>query len=155
MHVHRLARRLIQAVVPATPSEPALTDPPKPGGKAILDDCDIHFVPLRWSAKTGTLTAGVMQFERATDPIGAASPRPLTLAISTVDSKRGIRSPLDAAILRQAAADVAGYRKIDEIPFDFERRLSVVVEAPGFRSACAQRDRRRPGHVLSSKHGKK
>jgi hypothetical protein len=89
MHAHRLARRLIQAVVPATPSEPALTDPPKPGGKAILDDCDIHFVPLRWSAKTGTLTAGVMQFERATDPIGAASPRPLTLAISTVDSKRG------------------------------------------------------------------
>jgi magnesium-transporting ATPase (P-type) len=46
----------------------------------------------------------------------------------TGDSKRGIRSPLDAAILRQAAADVTGYRKID---FDFERRrLSVVVEAP-------------------------
>ena len=38
---------------------------------------------------------------------------------------------LDAAILQQAAAESAGYQKIDEIPFDFERRrLSVVVEAP-------------------------
>ena len=43
----------------------------------------------------------------------------------------GIRSPLDAALLQQAAADATGYQKVDEIPFDFERRrLSVVVEAP-------------------------
>jgi magnesium-transporting ATPase (P-type) len=58
------------------------------------------------------------------------------LAVETLCSRNGrfetgIRSPLDAAILRQAAADVTGYRKIEEIPFDFERRrLSVVVEAP-------------------------
>jgi Mg2+-importing ATPase len=83
------------------------------------------------SDKTGTLTAGVMQFERAVDPMGAASPRPLTLAYINGRFETGIRSPLDAAILHQAAANVAGYQKIDEIPFDFERRrLSVVVETP-------------------------
>jgi Mg2+-importing ATPase len=83
------------------------------------------------SDKTGTLTAGIMQFDRAADPIGAPSPRPLTLAYINGRFETGIRSPLDAALLRQAAADVTGYRKIDEIPFDFERRrLSVVVEAP-------------------------
>ena len=84
------------------------------------------------SDKTGTLTSGVMQFDGSVDPTGAASPRPLTLASINSSFETGIRSPLDAAILQQAAADVEGYQKIDEIPFDFERRrLSVVVEAPG------------------------
>jgi P-type Mg2+ transporter len=55
----------------------------------------------------------------------------LTLAYINGRFETGIRSPLDAAILHQAAADVTGYQKIDEIPFDFERRrLSVVVETP-------------------------
>jgi Mg2+-importing ATPase len=73
-----------------------------------------------------------MQFERAVDPTGMVSPRPLTLAYINSRFETGIRSPLDAAILQQPAVDVTGYRKVDEIPFDFERRrLSVVVEAPG------------------------
>ena len=88
-------------------------------------------IDILCSDKTGTLTAGVMQFDRALDSIGAASPRPLTLAFINSHFETGIRSPLDVAILQQAAADVAGYQKIDEVPFDFERRrLSVVVEAP-------------------------
>jgi len=88
-------------------------------------------IDILCSDKTGTLTAGVMQFDASVDPTGAASPRPLTLAYINGSFETGIRSPLDAAILRQAALDVSGYQKIDEIPFDFERRrLSVVVEAP-------------------------
>jgi len=88
-------------------------------------------IDILCSDKTGTLTAGVMQFERAVDPIGAASPRPLTLAYINSQLETGIRSPLDVAILHQVAADITGYEKIDEIPFDFERRrLSVVVAPP-------------------------
>ena len=83
------------------------------------------------SDKTGTLTAGVMQFDRALDPTGAASLRPFTLAYINSHFETGIRSPFDAAILQQDAVDVTGYAKIDEIPFDFERRrLSVVVTTP-------------------------
>ena len=93
---------------------------------------DFGSIDVLCSDKTGTLTSGVMQFDRAVDPTGAPSPRPLTLASLNAHFETGIRSPLDAAILGQPVADVTGYRKLDEIPFDFERRrLSVVVEAPG------------------------
>ena len=93
---------------------------------------DFGAIDILCSDKTGTLTSGVMQFDRAVDPTGASSPRPLTLASINSSFETGIRSPLDVAILQQTAADAAGYQKIDEIPFDFERRrLSVVVEAPG------------------------
>jgi Mg2+-importing ATPase len=93
---------------------------------------DFGSIDILCSDKTGTLTTGVMQFDRSVDPRGVASLRPLTLASINSAFETGIRSPLDAAILQRAPADIAGYQKIDEIPFDFERRrLSVVVEAPG------------------------
>jgi P-type Mg2+ transporter len=89
------------------------------------------------SDKTGTLTTGVMQIDRALDVNGTESTRPLTLAYVNSHFETGIRSPLDVAILDRAAIDVAGYRKIDEIPFDFERRrLSVVVEPPDASGRC-------------------
>ncbi|HUL75463.1 MAG TPA: magnesium-translocating P-type ATPase [Vicinamibacterales bacterium] len=84
------------------------------------------------SDKTGTLTTGVMQLESAVDPAGAEAERPFTLAYVNSRLETGIRSPLEAAILGHATIDIADYKKIDEVPFDFDRRrLSVVVEAPG------------------------
>jgi P-type Mg2+ transporter len=95
---------------------------------------DFGSIDVLCSDKTGTLTAGVMQLERAVDPTGVESAWPLTLAYLNSRFETGIRSPLDAAILHHDAVDIAGYRKIDEIPFDFDRRrLSVVVEPSGER----------------------
>jgi P-type Mg2+ transporter len=80
------------------------------------------------SDKTGTLTGGVMQLDRALDPTGTPSQRPLALAFINSSFETGIRSPFDASILQQRSTDIAKYRKLDELPFDFERRrLSVVV----------------------------
>ena len=44
----------------------------------------------------------------------------------------GIKSPLDDAILKHEHPAIAEYEKVDEIPFDFNRkRLSVVVRRSG------------------------
>jgi Mg2+-importing ATPase len=81
------------------------------------------------SDKTGTLTTGAMQIDGTYDSDGAIAERPFTLAYVNSALETGIRSPLDAAILAHKTVDIAAYRKVDEVPFDFERRrLSVVVE---------------------------
>jgi P-type Mg2+ transporter len=81
------------------------------------------------SDKTGTLTSGDMVLDRHLDPFGRVSERPFTLAYANSSHQTGIKSPLDEAILKRGGIHTNGYRKIDEIPFDFERRrLSVVVE---------------------------
>lgn len=86
------------------------------------------------SDKTGTLTSGQMSIERATDAIGQAAEKALQLAQVNSALQMGIRSPLDAAILAKCPEALAGYAKIDEIPFDFERRrLSIIVEHNGAR----------------------
>ena len=46
----------------------------------------------------------------------------------------GLKSPLDEAILAAGTLDLAAWRKIDEVPFDFERRrVSILVEGGGRR----------------------
>ena len=63
-------------------------------------------------------------------PFRADGARALLLARLNAAHESGIRSPLDA-LLRAPAPDLPGYTKLDEIPFDFERRrLSVVLEGP-------------------------
>src|SRR5437899_3853650 len=112
------------------------------------------------SDQTGTLTSGEMVLDRHLDPFGQVSERSFTLAYVNSAHQTGIKSPLDEAILKRGGAASNGYRKIDEIPFDFERRrLSVVVENSGGRllitkgapegviaccTACEIHDRRAP-----------
>jgi Mg2+-importing ATPase len=90
------------------------------------------------SDKTGTLTSGTMVLDQHIDPQGKSSERVLHLAYLNSSFETGIKSPLDAAILEHGQSDlhpgVPEYHKLDEIPFDFERRrLSVVVEREGER----------------------
>jgi Mg2+-importing ATPase len=81
------------------------------------------------SDKTGTLTSGNTVLYECLDPLGHSSQRVLLYAYINSFCETGIKSPLDAAILQQRQLDVQDYRKVREIPFDFERRrLSVVVE---------------------------
>jgi Mg2+-importing ATPase len=79
--------------------------------------------------KTGTLTEAHIHLERSMDPLGRESERVLKLAYFNSFFETGLKSPLDDAILDHQEIDVTGWRKIDEVPFDFERRrVSVLLE---------------------------
>ena len=79
--------------------------------------------------KTGTLTSGETRLEGYLDLSDQTSERVLLFSSLSSMYETGIKSPLDEAILQHGTLDITGYSKIDEIPFDFERRcLSVVVQ---------------------------
>jgi P-type Mg2+ transporter len=79
--------------------------------------------------KTGTLTEARIHLERYIDGLGQENKRVLELAYLNSFFETGLKSPLDDAILEHKEIDVTGWRKIDEVPFDFERRrVSVLVD---------------------------
>lgn len=81
--------------------------------------------------KTGTLTQGEMTLDASVDSQGAASTKVLQWAYLNAAFETGIQNPLDDALMR-AGADrslgTQGWRKADEIPYDFVRkRLTIVL----------------------------
>jgi P-type Mg2+ transporter len=84
--------------------------------------------------KTGTLTEGVVRLDGALDVTGQPSEAVFRLAYLNAALQSGLPNPLDEAITGARTLDLAGVRKVDEIPYDFTRkRLSVVVEEQGAR----------------------
>ena len=84
--------------------------------------------------KTGTLTQDKVVLERHLDALGREDVRVLRCAYLNSYFQTGLSNLIDQAIvvklaeLEDAKAVNAAWEKVDEIPFDFERRrLSVVV----------------------------
>ena len=79
--------------------------------------------------KTGTLTEARIKLEQHVDALGQPSDRVLELAYLNSFFETGLKSPLDEAILAHQEIDVSAWQKIDEVPFDFERRrVSVLLD---------------------------
>lgn len=84
--------------------------------------------------KTGTITQGKIVLEQYIDPLGRESDEVLYFAYLNSYYQTGLRNMMDEAVLdhvhlEQRAKVEDQYHKVDEIPFDFERRrMSVVVE---------------------------
>ena len=83
--------------------------------------------------KTGTLTQDRIFLERHTGVDGEESDEVLKLAYLNSYYQTGLKNLLDVAVLDHAEVQrelnvATNYRKVDEIPFDFQRRrMSVVV----------------------------
>ena len=81
--------------------------------------------------KTGTLTEARIGLAKSIDPMGQTSDAALRFAYLNSYFESGLKNPLDEAILTRPGIDTAGWKKIDEVPFDFERRcVSVLLEHP-------------------------
>ncbi|MDE3128077.1 MAG: magnesium-translocating P-type ATPase, partial [Gemmatimonadota bacterium] len=85
--------------------------------------------------KTGTLTMDRVILQHHRDLDGEESPRVLFDALLVSHFQTGLRNLLDRAVVRYATehgtAIPAGYVAVDELPFDFERKImSVVVATP-------------------------
>ncbi len=80
------------------------------------------------SDKTGTLTEGIVQLQSALDADGNASEKVLLQAYINSFFETGFTNPIDEAIRNNKKFDLSGYRKQDEIPYDFIRkRLTILV----------------------------
>jgi Mg2+-importing ATPase len=83
--------------------------------------------------KTGTLTQDRVILEKYVDVTGRQSEDVLRYAYMNSYYQTGLKNLLDRSVLSHTDLDVdRGCRKVDEIPFDFQRkRMSVVVDYEG------------------------
>jgi len=105
---------------------------------------DLGNIEILFTDKTGTLTEGVITFERGLDAEGRESDSPLLLglvcneALVTKDGPIGgnaldqaLWSTPEAATGKEGATSAAGYERLGILPFDHERQLaSVLVKDP-------------------------
>lgn len=85
--------------------------------------------------KTGTLTMDRVILQQHCNVVGEDDESVLALAYLNSHFQTGLKNVLDRAVLQHSEREdrfqIPQYRKIDEIPFDFSRKLmSVVVETP-------------------------
>ena len=81
--------------------------------------------------KTGTITEGVVTLQSVTDLEGQESDLALRYAYLNASFQTGFSSPIDEAIRKYRPIDIAAWKKLDEVPYDFLRkRLSVLAAGP-------------------------
>ena len=79
--------------------------------------------------KTGTLTLDKIVLEKYCDVVRNEDRGVLELAYLNSSYQTGLKNILDRAVLRCENPPTNQYKKIDEVPFDFSRKImSVVVE---------------------------
>ena len=80
--------------------------------------------------KTGTLTEGTVKVHGVLDLGGRESEEVFLLAYVNASFETGFANPIDQAILNYRRPDISGFKKLDEVPYDFIRkRLSILASS--------------------------
>ncbi len=103
--------------------------------KRLISIEDLGNIEVLFTDKTGTLTEGRITFHESVDAGGRPDDEVMKLGMLCTASQRsdagGSGNSLDEALLA-ASAPPNGYRVLDQLPFDHERRMmSTLLEAPG------------------------
>jgi Mg2+-importing ATPase len=90
---------------------------------------DLGSMDVLCTDKTGTLTEAKIVMERHVDALGQSSQRVLELAYLNSFFESGLKNSMDEAILSHGSIATSSWKKVDEVPFDFERRcVSVLLD---------------------------
>ena len=81
--------------------------------------------------KTGTLTEDHITLIKCVDATGEESDETNLWGYLSSKNLTGVRGVLDEAIERFKKLDITGWEKVDEIPFDAERKLESVIVKKG------------------------
>jgi len=81
--------------------------------------------------KTGTLTEDKIALVKYVDGKGITSEKTLEYAYINSVLSSGYKNPLDDAVQEFRHVSLKEYKKIDELPFDFERRRESVIVQKG------------------------
>ncbi len=82
--------------------------------------------------KTGTLTEGKVYLHEYLNVKQNKDKKIIFYAFLNSFYQTGLKNPIDEAIVSFEKQDISGYEKVDEIPYDFQRRrLSIVVKERG------------------------
>jgi Mg2+-importing ATPase len=101
--------------------------------KRLVSIEDLGNVEVLFTDKTGTLTLGAVGFSQALDGGGRPSADVLRYGLLATQREAGgssAVSQLDDALRSSEAAravDLAGWRRLAELPFDYDRRLMSVL----------------------------
>lgn len=79
--------------------------------------------------KTGTLTSGVIQLKNGCGIDGNKSEKVLLYAYLNASFQTGYTNPIDQAIAQGVTVDASNWTKLDETPYDFNRkRISILAK---------------------------
>ena len=101
--------------------------------------------------KTGTLTEDRITLVKCIDAAGNESEEVLFFGYLSSRNLTGVRGVLDHAIEAYRKVDIADWEKVDEVPFDAERRLESVVVAKGNETVLIAKGA--PENILKNTEG--
>ena len=103
--------------------------------KRLASIPDFGEMDILCTDKTGTLTENKIELVTYTDVAGNHSEQVLLQAYLNSFYQTGIKNPMDEAVIQYKKEEIKDFKKVDEIPFDFERRkMSVIVQKGSSRT---------------------